>query len=206
MHHSVRPALFRLLSRSPEGEGNLEMMYRDRLGFVTAGVGFKIDPRNLAHDMTWLRNTDHLPAGPQEIDTEWNSVKSRQVQYGRNLHLSPAEINRVFDERMYGFACELVRIFPQFERYPPDAQCGMLVHAWGVGTGRLRSTWHNYTRACLAGDWARASRECHWNGIRPCRRHDMEVLFNNAHVVESTTTYSREMVIWPMEAGMMARR
>ena len=177
-------------------------MYRDSLGNVTTGIGCLIDPRHHATDFAWYRS-DGAVASRAEVHAEWDRVKNRTGP--AQLHTTQDEINRVFDARAGRFEGNLRAIFTDWPRYPGDAQMGMLVHAWACGTGKLRSTWHNYTAACHARDWETAAREAPWRTIRTCRRDAIQRMFRNAATVEGWVRAHRpidaSVVVFPGTAA-----
>jgi GH24 family phage-related lysozyme (muramidase) len=192
MHASVLPALRSFLGTH---EGVCNFMYLDTRGLVTTGIGNLIDPRNRAYAYSWLRNSDNAVATRAEVNAEWDQIKHRQADRVRGglyfrqfatLHLTDAELQRIFNLKATQFDTSLARIFPQWATYPADAQLAMLVHAWALGTGRLRSGWPRYTASCTRRDWRAASTECEWRGMNQQRLRGMREMFQNAAALEES--------------------
>jgi hypothetical protein len=168
-------------------------MYLDTRGLVTTGIGNLIDPQRLARVYQWRRNSDDQPATPAQVGAEWDQIKGRQQHRSRGgfyfrqfttLHLPETELERVFRDKAQQFDKQLLRIFPDWDSYPADAQLAMLCHAWALGTGRLRSGWPRYTAACRRRDWATARQQFVWQRMSPRRRQGMEQMFANAANLE----------------------
>ncbi len=81
----------------------------------------------------------------------------------------------------------MVEQFPQWERFPADAQMGALVHLWGLGQNALRSAgdWPLYKAAVLDRDWGTAAEQAIYHPIRECREEDLRHMFNNAMWIEA---------------------
>lgn len=220
VHAAVRPVLRRFLA---EFEGNLNYMYADSKRLITTGIGNLINSIPAAQALHWtLGENSSQGANLQQVSDAWNEVSAHRNDvipqnmprwgYFRqftSIRLPPWEIERLFNSEVDRFARELTAIFPSFGDYPADAQLGMLVHAWALGTGTLNTRWPSYTDACQNRDWEVASRECIWAQLRQNRDHAqrrraaLERMFQNAANVEEWNRggYSHDpTLVWFPEA------
>lgn len=165
-------------------EGRVQYMYCDRLGYVSTGVGIKIDQTSapmtaptpaqrassldLANQFQWTA-PDNSVATAEMVAADWDSVKSRMdlsaqghLAYldKRNLVLSQDEIDRAVFAKVDAMEATLKGgYFTDFDDWPADAQLGLLSMSWGIGPARFGEypTFRGYV---AAGDWAGASGEC----------------------------------------------
>lgn len=200
MKQSVRAAFFGFTTPL---EGAVPFMYLDVLGLVTTAIGVLCDTKAEVRAMPWLR-ADGKPASVAEIDADWDRVKARQDLKRRGgmiykdiaqLRLSPAGLEQVVLRKLAGMEKELIKRFGDaWERFPADAQLGVLSMSWACGP------WFKFAaleRSLRAFDFAGAAMNCHINtngpdgiagtlddnrGVIP-RNVANKALFRNANVV-----------------------
>lgn len=198
---AITPAVF--MAFSAPKEGRVGTMYADSKGYVSTGIGNKIDSIASASALPWKSIATGLPATTSEKAAEWTSVKTRGggaltlgpdgVYTGAlaTLRLSSADIDALFASTMTSFATTLSHYFPAFATWPADAQEGGLSMAWACGPAfpdpATVPPWPKFTAAALAQDWATCATECHIDdadnpGVTP-RNTANAVLFQNAAVV-----------------------
>lgn len=188
IHPSVRA---QFVAFSSPLEGVIPWMYLDVKRLVTTAIGVLIDPLPLAVALPW-RRSDGTRASPDEIRDDWQRVKGRPelavqgaAAAGRvaQLRLSAADVEAVTLAKLDQMAAALVRDFPAFSSWPPDAQLATLSLVWAVGTA-LPSGWPRLTAALRAQDWDRAAVECLIRtdgnpGVAP-RNHKNVALYRSA--------------------------
>lgn len=183
MHESVRATWIWV---NEPYEGRVRHMYLDSNGWVTTGVGNKIDQTPgemspptpsqrevsliLANRIPWTRQSDDSPANPSEVAIDWDAVKSR-LDLASNGHraFEPLTAVRLQDAAIDVFVmtklaeneAELRRRpeFGEFEGWPADAQLAVHSMAWAMGTGRF-DQFPNFRAAVAQRDWRRAVEEC----------------------------------------------
>ncbi len=123
-------------------EGVLRFMYLDVKGLVTTGIGNLIDPVESALSLPWKHKEDGRAASPDEIRAEWARVKGHTElklkgggAYAKvtSLVLDDAAIDHLVASKLRENEEVLRRRFPGFERWPADAQLGLLSMAWAMG-------------------------------------------------------------------------
>jgi hypothetical protein len=180
-------------------EGVVPSMYLDTHDppLVTCAVGILIDPVSLALSLPWKRDADGQPATQEQIRSAWSLLKSHPEYAHRStasaraltkLHLDEAAVAAVVAKKLSDNQAFLVaRHFPLFERFPADAQMGILSMAWAVGADFPRKFTY-FKAAVLAGNWLTARDECSIQdasnrGVTP-RNAANRVCFANAEIVE----------------------
>lgn len=200
-------------------EGRFPHMYLDVRGYVTTGIGNKSDAttaslsaptdpeRSASHDLAqqlaWMTD-DGRPAADDQIDSEWNLVKSRMdlaPQGARSfrpltsLRLTNDEIDRIVFEKVDEMERHL-KIRPEFhdfENWPADAELWLLSMAWAIGPA---FNIPHFQSRVAAGNWDQAAAECRIQpniGTIALRNDRDQQLFRNAAQVVATIsirTYS----------------
>lgn len=122
-------------------EGILPFMYADVKGLVTTGIGNLIDPVGAALALPW-KHKDGRSATPDEIRAEWTKVKGHTElklkgggAYAKvtSLVLDDAAIDHLVATKLQQNEAVLRQRFPSFDRWPADAQLGLLSMAWAMG-------------------------------------------------------------------------
>lgn len=200
MHESVENAVFPFLR---EFEGVRQRMYLDSRGLVTVGVGFMIEPVEVAV-LLGLQNWYRLPgsSGPVTRDTlaaEISAIKSGTPGYQNQFGLredAMGPICRAEARRRERF---LVDLFPEWASYPADAQMGIMCVAWVRSSkAGMLSGFPEFVRYVQARDFQRAGPASLWAAIREAvgdrsdrvmgrrvRRREAQLrMFDNAAAIE----------------------
>lgn len=208
MYQSVHDAFYDFNARS-NFEGYVTWMYLDVAGFVTIGVGNKIDPINLALNLPFeYADQPGSQASQEDITAAWNTVKSRTdlrlssaFKEVTNLRLTQAAIRSLIDTRLRENENTLKKTLSEFDKFPADAQLGLLSMAWALGPLFINNgIWPKFRAACLNQDWDTAAAECRMKstnnpGIEP--RNDADkTLFSNAARVQELG-YAPEVLYYP---------
>lgn len=156
-------------------EGKLNRMYVDIDGWVTTGMGNKIDPLRDALGLPWLLMSSGAPATRAEVTAAWNAVKNdaraRKEGWPRafalaanNVYLSDAAVDALILSRLSENDRLLRKRFAEFEEWPADAQLAVHSMVWAMGAGRLFASFPKCCRALERGDFAAAANECRMTG------------------------------------------
>lgn len=156
-------------------EGKLNRMYVDIDGWVTTGMGNKIDPLRDALGLPWTVGVSGPPATRAEVTAAWNVVKNdaraRKEGWPRafslaanNVYLSDAAVDALILKRLSENDRSLRARFPEFEEWPADAQLAVHSMVWAMGAGRLFASFPKCCRALEKGDFAAAANECRMTG------------------------------------------
>ncbi|UFR05969.1 peptidoglycan-binding protein [Streptomyces sp. Go40/10] len=182
MHQSVRDYW---ISFNDPLEGRVHWMYLDQKGWVSTGIGNKIDETRSpntaptaaeragslaeANELRW-QESDSSPAAPDRIAAAWDAVKARldlapqghlAFQPLTSLRVDDSEIDRhvfVKVDQMEAFLLNRVE-FAGFATWPANAQLATLSMCWALGPafGFPRFASH------VAGrEWGGAADECHF--------------------------------------------
>lgn len=213
MHPLARSTWFRFIA---EDEGNVAFMYLDTKLLVTVGIGNLIDPISRTSGLPFrfkANNRRKMPAGSvatrADIEAEWKSVKHHpdRVNIARrghtllagqtDLELSESTRQQLFAQTTESFEATLKRYFPDFDRWPADAQLALMAMGWGLGPG-FAFKFPKFAAACKSknfSDAATESRISTWHNHRNARTH---TLFWNASIVEAhPSQYPRGHVYFP---------
>jgi GH24 family phage-related lysozyme (muramidase) len=197
-------------------EGRVHWMYLDILGLVTAGVGNLADPIGLALIMPWVM-PDGSPAPHDQIRRDWTALKAQQqlkklhYKYAANVtkvRLTDAGIDAMVAKKLEQNALYLRQTyFPDWNKWPADAQLGALSMAWAVGPG-FPTKFGNFTRFAKEQKWLEAMASCKIRetnadgspnaGIVPRNRAN-RLCFANAETVRRGGM-DPEVLHWPNEA------
>jgi GH24 family phage-related lysozyme (muramidase) len=167
-------------------EGRVNFMYLDQKGWVSTGIGNKIDetvkpmspPSGAeraaslaqANELQWL-DAGGSPAGPDQVAADWDAVKARLdlAASGHNafrplvsLHLDDAEIDRfvfVKLDRMESFLTGRPE-FTDFASWPANAQLATLSMCWALGPAFRFPKLQGHV---AVRNWTGAAEECHFN-------------------------------------------
>jgi len=146
-------------------EGCFTWMYLDEKGLVTTGTGNLLPTAASAAALEWW-------AGPRratdaEAAAAWTAVKAQKPNllasyYARftTCRLTPTyakdlALRRLQEEFLPGIR----KLFPGFDGYPGPAQRVIVDDAYNEGLGSLAG-FTRLRRACEAGDWKAATKEC----------------------------------------------
>ena len=123
-------------------EGYTPFMYTDKDGWVTTGIGNKIDPMSQALSLPW--KIDGRPASQVEIAQAWNTVKqawpdvqSLNSAKLTNLRLDSEGIRALVNRTLKTNDAMLAHAYPGYGDWPADAQLAILSMAWAMGAGHI---------------------------------------------------------------------
>ena len=168
-------------------EGTVNYMYLDVKGWVSTGVGNKIDQTaaplsapspaeraaslQLANEMNWHDKGTGAAASPNEVAADWDAVKARLdlASVGHRafepltrLRLTEEEILRIVQRKVLQMEATLVSRpeFVGFAAWPANAQLATLSMAWAMGP---MFRFPRFQGHVAAGNWAAAAEECKIN-------------------------------------------
>ncbi|MER7949662.1 peptidoglycan-binding domain-containing protein [Streptomyces sp. NPDC096079] len=209
MHQSVRDYW---ISFNDPLEGRVDFMYLDTKGYVSTGIGNKIDETArdnsapteeeraaslaAAFRLAWRVNGGDTEARPDEITNEWDTVKAHLelAPAGHlafqppltSLHVTDEEIDRHVFEKLDEMEGVLVSRpeFGDFGSWPANAQLATLSMCWALGPMFDFPMFRGYV---AQRDWAGAAGECHFTpdvGTIVTRNHLDRAHFQLAGTVE----------------------
>lgn len=204
MKHSVRSAF---VDFTAPMEGVVGWLYADVKGLVTIAIGNLVDPIELALTLPLVRK-DGTRATQDEIRSEWTRVKGdprcaslghRYAERVTSLRLTAAGIEQVVLSKLDSVESQLLKRFPEFGRWPADAQLATFSMAWACGAGFVFPKLH---KCLVAMDFEGASRECKMNekgnpGLKP-RNAANALLYVNAARVRAQGL-DPDVLHWPDE-------
>lgn len=168
-------------------EGVVNFMYQDVKGWVSTGVGNKIDETSrpnssptaaereaslrLARQMNWHDQFTGATASPDDISVAWDAVKARldlapqghrAFEPLTRLRLSHEEIERVVLQKSLEMERVLTtrREFTSFAAWPANAQLGTLSMSWAMGP---MFRFPKFQGHVANGQWAAAAEESKFN-------------------------------------------
>ncbi|MFJ3224341.1 peptidoglycan-binding protein [Streptomyces sp. NPDC086783] len=184
MHQSVRD--YWITFNDPL-EGRVSFMYLDVKGYVSTGIGNKIDETArdnsaptaqeraaslaAAGRLRWLVNDVDAEAASGEVAQEWDTVKSHLelAPFGHNsfrppltrLHVDDDEIDRHVFEKLDEMAGVLIGRdgFGDFDSWPANAQLAALSMCWAMGP---KFRFPKFQGHVGVRNWAGAADECHF--------------------------------------------
>ncbi|WP_134741735.1 peptidoglycan-binding domain-containing protein [Nocardioides sp. 503] len=163
-------------------EGVVDFMYLDARGWVSTGIGNKIDETaqemsppsdaerstslRLANEVTWTAG-DH-DAGEDEVAAAWDAVKARldlaasghrAFESLTNLRLASTEIERLVLGKLDQMEQFLVGRpeFTNFAAWPANAQLATLSMCWALGPA---FRFPNFQQHVAVESWVGAAEEC----------------------------------------------
>ncbi len=183
MHQSVRD--YWITFNDPL-EGRVNYMYLDQKGWVSTGIGNKIDetaqpmspPSDAeraaslaqANELQWL-DAGGSPAGPDQVAADWDAVKARLdlAASGHkafrplvSLHLDDAEIDRFVFVKLDQMESLLTGRpeFADFAGWPANAQLATMSMCWALGPAFRFPKFQGHV---AVRNWTGAAEECHFN-------------------------------------------
>ncbi len=193
-------------------EGSENFMYQDDRGFVTTGIGNKIDPVEQALGLPW--QVDGRLLSQDEIRAQWQIVKANTNPTlmstgaanipGNTARLTAAAVSDLVQSKVKTFATILLQYFPNVASWPADGQLGLLGVAWATGPSLpLVSYMAPFVAAVRADDFATMAATAHWSNITAKRKAQLELLFENAAAV-AQRGLDTTLLNWPtrITAGM----
>jgi hypothetical protein len=184
MHDMVRDAWMRF---NLPLEGQVDFMYLDVKGWVSTGVGNKIDQTaaemspptdaersaslQLANQINWTDKNSGAPAGSDQVAADWDAVKSRldlaasghrSFEGLTQLRVSEEEIFRLVSGKLAEMEGVLVGRpeFTAFQSWPASAQIATLSMCWAMGP---MFRFPSFQAHVAAANWTGAADESHFN-------------------------------------------
>ncbi|MFI5825485.1 peptidoglycan-binding protein [Streptomyces rishiriensis] len=166
-------------------EGRVAFMYLDQKGWVSTGIGNKIDETRqpnskptpeeraaslaLAGELRWLDGSG-VEATPDQVAAEWDAVKSRldlapsghlAFQPLTSLHVENDEIDRHVFAKLEQMESVLVGRppFADFASWPANAQLAALSMCWALGPAFQFPKFQSHVSV---RNWTGAAEECHF--------------------------------------------
>jgi hypothetical protein len=181
VHQSIRDYWFTFTEPL---EGRVDFMYLDRRGWVSTGIGNKIDETaeemsaptadertrslTLANEVTWSVGHDGPDASAEDVAAAWDTVKAllELAEVGHlafadktNLRLSTDEINRLVISKLEQMENHLVTRpqFTSFDAWPANAQLATLSMCWALGPAFNFPSFQSHVEV---QNWPGAAEEC----------------------------------------------
>lgn len=191
-------------------EGRTDHMYLDTRGYVTFGVGRKIDDAGVisAYGLTrpW-RDADGDLVLEAVIAQEWRTIKARTDLQSRGgyayasiaaLSLDGRDIDEALADTTGQFWATLVRSLPGLPEWPADAQLGLANMAYHLGPNFLGSSWPSFTAAARTADFAGCAAHCQTSARTPRDRANAQLFTNAAAAAFAGPAISPEE-LWGLE-------
>jgi len=212
MHQSV---IDRFVEFSSPLEGVVPSLYVDVNGdkvpprpCVTTAIGCLVDPVASALALPWVM-PDGSPASRAEIDRQWRIVKADAARLSKlhwkfaasltTIRLTDQGVLDLVRKRLIDNEKVLRQFFPQWDRFPADAQLACCSMAWALGAG-FPVEFGNFRAAANAQNWTSAIASCGIRtegnpGIVPRNAQNRLCLANAQAVVSSGLPV--ETLFWP---------
>ena len=164
-------------------EGNVAHFYLDSLGYVTVGVGHKVEGQDGAELLTMVDRLSYEPASVTEKRNEYawvlradpDHVASYYLQC-TNLNMPDNAIADLLQQDVNHMVSGLSRGVSNFTHIPGDVQVALTDMAFQFGVAGLLTKWPRLLAAVQDGDFAIAALECQSTHVSPHRnqaRHDL---------------------------------
>lgn len=150
-------------------EGVVRWFYADVKGLITIAIGNLVDPVESALSLAMVHKGTDIPASQADIRADWLRVKSdpnaarlghRSVEALTNLRLTDAGVDAVVNKRL-ALNDQILRTrFPDFEKWPADAQLATHSMAWACGP---YFRFAKLEAALKLRDFSTAATECYMN-------------------------------------------
>lgn len=167
-------------------EGQVPYMYLDVRGWVSTGVGNKIDQTkkemsapsaaerqaslNAANEVQWTDKDSNADVGPDEVAADWDTVKSRldlasqghtAFEGMTQLRISDEAIFQLVSDKLAEMEGVLVARpdYTDFANWPASAQLATLSMCWAMGPAFNFPTFGGHV---AVANWAGAADECHF--------------------------------------------
>lgn len=185
---------------------NFDYMYTDAIGFVTTGMGNKIDDNSPtdkspgingygpALKLPWIHKSDGQQATQAEIIQDWQTVKNAHTADGTydapndakitQLKLAQPALQDLIASQIVSNEEVLLKSFPNFADFPADAQMAIHGMAWAMGAGFVPAYgFTKFAAAANAQDWPTAKANSAFKGAAAQRKAAHDKMFDNAAVV-----------------------
>ena len=164
-------------------EGKASWMYCDTKRLVTVGIGCLIDSVEAAQNLPFRWRDTNKRATASEIAAEWKAIKAigqtgdgnwSYKHYGNyaKLYLPDSDINRIAFDKLYSNARIILKYYPDFDKWPADAQMAVMQMAWWMGPN-FPVGWPNLSRELNKQNFTYAADNCLVNG-KPAPRNTLD--------------------------------
>ncbi|MET8289439.1 peptidoglycan-binding domain-containing protein [Streptomyces sp. NPDC005132] len=222
MHQSVRD--YWITFNDPL-EGRVDFMYLDVKGYVSTGIGNKIDESAqdnsaptaeeratslvAANRLRWLVNDVDTDATSEDVATDWDTVKSHlelaplglhgKFKPFTRLHVDDQEIDRHVFAKLDEMESVLTSRdgFGGFASWPANAQLATLSMCWAMGP---KFRFPKFQSHVQDRNWAGAADECHFTpDVSTIRIRNM---LDRAHFLLARDVEDRGLPIEPIALGV----
>jgi len=170
-------------------EGCIPFLYLDTRGFVTCAIGHRVPSLAACHSLSW-QNPDGTQAVQNTVTLSWLQVcalpkglVASAYETACVVRLPASAIAALFASDTQEKDRQLREAFPDFDRYPSDAQFALRDMAFNLGVNGLIMKFPHLRQAVLQQDWSTAAGECRRAGISEERNDWTRRMF-----VQSTAT------------------
>jgi GH24 family phage-related lysozyme (muramidase) len=162
-------ALNKILQQLRQFEGFTTWMYQDSATppNVTIGIGFLLSSSKVAVALPFLNKNHGQYATSQEIVNNFNIVHAMPggllaTKYNiAPIYLPEEDVYTLGRTKLENvFLPGLVKLCPDFETFPIQAQSVLIDLAWNLGVGKL-GTFTQLIAACNANNWNEAAIQSH---------------------------------------------
>ena len=176
-----------------EHEGVVGHMYLDVVGLVTIGVGFMLPNAAAALALELVRRDSGAAATDGEKAQDWESVHAQEkaklastYKKFTKLDLPDSEVDLELESRLDDFARNLRQRFPKFDRFPDQAQIGLLDMIYSLGPRGLFNGFPTFCSAVDVQDWKTCAQEGVRRNVSAGRNSDLQQLFLDAAEIAGT--------------------
>ena len=184
----------RLLPSLKRSEGSVPYMYLDTAGLVTVGVGNMLKDVAAAQALAFVDRKTRKKATKEQIKTDYETVKKQTkgrlytfYKTHTKLDLPQTEIDRLLNKRIEEFLKLLKGKFPDFDKYPLDAEEALFDMGFNLGVAKLMSEFPKFVKAVKDQDWDTAAAQCKRGGIGETRNKHTKELFEKAAKADTAT-------------------
>jgi GH24 family phage-related lysozyme (muramidase) len=170
-------------------EGRCTWLYLDTLRLPTTGLGHRVFTIADMVALPWQKGD--RPATDAEKRTEWTRIGNRTdlapkggyaYRSVATLHLTDATVDDLLTKDTPAYWDPLVKVLPDLEQWPADAQLAIIDMSYNLGAYFLGSKWPNFTKAAKAGDFTGCAVSC-LRAVKAPRDYRHQRLFTNAATV-----------------------
>ena len=172
---------FCVIARLKQFEGCINHMYRCTGGEVTIGIGHALLTAANASNLSW--QIDGAPAPPGRVQSDYQAVAAAPLglvatayQHLTQCRMADADVEALVAADVNAFEAHLLKVLPNWHRYPSPAQEAVFDMAFNLGIGGLFK-FSTLLKAVNESDWATAAAQCHRRGIQDSRNQATAALF-----------------------------
>ncbi len=170
----------------------MEHLYLDANGRVCVGVSHVLTSLEEALTISFV-NRQGLKAGAAEITADFEAIKPLTPGripsfYKRHVELTlpPSEIDRLTNESLAQYYCDLGAMYPGFDAFPSDAKLALCDMIFSMGAADL-SDWITFNECVRAQNWQKAALDsARGFPVTAVRNIYVQGLFERAHRASKT--------------------